>query len=213
MKPVIAIAVACPLLACGRSEPPPGATPASYEIAVVPKGTTHEFWKSIHAGAVKAARELTAKGDATHIIWQGPLKEDDRDAQIQVVENLVARRVSGIVLAPLDARALVRPVDSAIAAGIPLVVIDSGLERATVSFIATDNYAGGEIAARHLSELLGDKGKVILLRYAVGSASTEQREKGFLISLREDIPESRSSRVRSTRGRRATPPTERRKRC
>lgn len=190
LKPVIAIAVACVLLlGCGRSEPPsPTAAPASYEIAVVPKGTTHEFWKSIHAGSVKAARELTANGDATHIIWQGPLKEDDRDAQIQVVENLVARRVSGIVLAPLDARALVRPVDSAIAAGIPLVVIDSGLERATVSFIATDNYAGGEIAARHLSELLGGNGKVILLRYAVGSASTEQREKGFLDELARGHP-------------------------
>ena len=92
------------------------------------------------------------------------------------------------MLAPLDARALVRPVESATAAGIPLVVIDSGLERATVSFIATDNYEGGVIAARHLSELLGSKGKVILLRYAVGSASTEQREKGFLDELAKAHP-------------------------
>jgi len=149
----------------------------------VPKGTTHEFWKSIHAGAVKAERELVARGIVTQVVWQGPLKEDDRDAQIQVVENFVTRRVSGIVLAPLDARALVRPVDSAIAAGIPVVIIDSGLERQTASFVATDNYEGGAMAARHLAELLGGTGKVILLRYAVGSASTEQREKGFLDEL------------------------------
>lgn len=184
----IAVGLACLILsACTPSEPAATA-PSTFEIAVVPKGTTHEFWKSIHAGAVKAERELSAKGIATHVIWQGPLKEDDRDAQIQVVENFVTRRISGIVLAPLDARALVRPVDSAIAAGIPVVIIDSGLERQTISFVATDNYEGGVIAARHLSELLGGQGKVILLRYAVGSASTEQREKGFLDELAKGHP-------------------------
>ena len=178
-----AVVLACLWLAgCGPSEPS-GGTAAKYEIAVVPKGTTHEFWKSIHAGAVKAERELIARGIVTHVVWQGPLKEDDRDAQIQVVENFVTRRVSGIVLAPLDAHALVRPVDSAITAGIPVVIIDSGLERQTASFVATDNYEGGAMAARHLAELLGGSGKVILLRYAVGSASTEQREKGFLDEL------------------------------
>src|SRR4029453_6279652 len=109
----IAIALACVLLsACSKSEPSGSAALTTYEIAVVPKGTTHEFWKSIHAGAVKAERELTARGIATHVIWQGPLKEDDRDAQIQVVENFITRRVSGIVLAPLDAGALVRPADA-----------------------------------------------------------------------------------------------------
>ncbi|HEY6599072.1 MAG TPA: substrate-binding domain-containing protein, partial [Pseudomonadales bacterium] len=153
--PAFAIVCACVVLtACGPSEPS-GAGATTYEIAVIPKGTTHEFWKSIHAGAVKAERELTANGVTTHVVWQGPLKEDDRDAQIQVVENAVARRVSGLVLAPLDAHALVQPVASAIAAGIPVVIIDSGLERETVSFIATDNHQGGVLAARHLSELLG----------------------------------------------------------
>ena len=185
----MARALACLILsACGPSDPPAAIAPSTYEIAVVPKGTTHEFWKSIHAGAVKAERELTVKGIATHVIWQGPLKEDDRDAQIQVVENFVSRRVSGIVLAPLDARALVRPVDSATAAGIPVVIIDSGLERQTASFVATDNYEGGVIAARHMSELLEGWGKVILLRYAVGSASTEQREQGFLDELEKGHP-------------------------
>ena len=167
------------LAGCDTKQPPT----TTYEIAVVPKGTTHEFWKSIHAGAVKAERELDAQGIATHVIWQGPLKEDDRDAQIQVVENFVTRHVSGIVLAPLDARALVRPVESALAAGVPVVIIDSGLEHETASFVATDNYQGGVIAARHMSELLGGKGRVVLLRYAVGSASTEQREKGFMEEL------------------------------
>src|SRR5713226_10307155 len=84
----------------------------AYTIAVIPKGTTHEFWKSIHAGAVKAQRELQEKGTKVDLIWKGPLKEDDRDQQIQAVENFMSRRVSGIVLAPLDSQALVQPVEN-----------------------------------------------------------------------------------------------------
>ena len=84
-----------------------------YTIAVIPKGTTHEFWKSIHAGAVKAQQELKTRGVEVDIIWKGPLREDDRDQQIQVVENFMSRHVSAIVLAPLDSQALVRPVVTA----------------------------------------------------------------------------------------------------
>src|SRR5436305_14155427 len=98
------------------------------EIAVIPKGTSHEFWKSIHAGAIKAQQELKEKGTRVNIIWKGPLREDDRDQQIQVVENFVARRVSGIVLAPLDSTALVAPVENAMRAHVPVVIIDSGLK-------------------------------------------------------------------------------------
>ena len=101
------------------------AATSSYTIAVVPKGTTHEFWKAVHAGAVKAERELNAKGVKTKIIWKGPLREDDRDNQIQTVENFTARKVNGIVLAPLDSQALVSPVKSAVQAGIPIVLFDS----------------------------------------------------------------------------------------
>jgi ribose transport system substrate-binding protein len=153
-------------------------------IAVVPKGTTHEFWKSIHAGAEKARMELAARGRRVNIIWKGPFKEDDRDQQIQVVENFMIRHVSGIVLAPLDSKALVRPVENAEKAGVPVVIMDSGLESDHyVSFVATDNHKGGQMAGEHLAKLLGGKGRVILLRYAVGSASTEAREKGFLEAL------------------------------
>lgn len=157
-----------------------------YTIAVIPKGTTHEFWKSIHAGAVKAQQELKSKGVNVDIIWKGPLREDDRDQQIQVVENFVARHVSGIVLAPLDSQALVRPVVTAASAKVPVVIIDSGLKTEKYSsFIATDNLKGGMLAGEELGRLLGGKGKVILLRYAIGSASTEQREAGFLEAIKK----------------------------
>ncbi|MSU36830.1 MAG: sugar ABC transporter substrate-binding protein [Pedosphaera sp.] len=163
---------------------------APLTIAVIPKATSHEYWKSIQAGTVKAQRELAAQGTQVNVIWKGPLREDDREQQIQVVENFVARRVNGIVLAPLDSQALVSPVNAATRAKIPVIVIDSGLKSdVLISFVATDNYKGGQIAADHLAKLLGDKGNVILLRYAVGSAATEEREAGFLDRLRAAHPD------------------------
>lgn len=156
----------------------------TYSIAVIPKGTTHEYWKSIHAGAVKAQQELAAQGVPVEIIWKGPFREDDRDQQIQVVENFTSRHVSGIVLAPLDSQALVNPVASAVQAGIPVVVMDSGLKSDKyVSFVATDNFKGGQLAGEYMGKLLNGRGNVILLRYAVGSSSTEEREKGFLDAM------------------------------
>src|SRR5499427_338475 len=165
------------------------AAPA-YTIAVIPKGTTHEFWKSINAGAVKAQRELNDQGTKVDIIWKGPLREDDRDQQIQVVETFMTRHVSGIVLAPLDSQALVKPVHNAILAKVPVVVMDSDLKSDEyVSFVATDNYKGGQLAGEEMGKLLQGKGNVILLRYQVGSASTEAREAGFLEALKRDYPD------------------------
>jgi ribose transport system substrate-binding protein len=184
------IGLAAPLAwtACGGPDGgnPPGGTGGRQplRIAVVPKGTTHEFWRSIEAGARKAEAELNAAGTPVEVIWQGPLREDDRDQQIQVVENFTSRRVDGIVLAPLDSRALVRPAETAVEAGIPVVVIDSGLQSdKRVSYVSTDNFKGGQLAGEHLARLLDGNGKVILLRYQVGSASTEEREAGFLDAL------------------------------
>ncbi len=158
----------------------------SYVIAVIPKGTTHEFWKSINAGAFKARNELAEKGIKVDVIWKGPLREDDRDQQIQVVENFMTRRVNGIVLAPLDSQALVKPVNNAMLAKVPVVIMDSGLKTDKyVSFVATDNFKGGQLAGEQMGKILKGKGKVILLRYAVGSNSTEEREAGFLDALKK----------------------------
>lgn len=162
----------------------------SYRIAVIPKGTTHEFWKSIHAGAEKAKLELAEQGIQVTVIWKGPLKEDDREQQIQVVENFVGQRVNGIVLAPLDKKGLVAPIETAVRSKIPVVIIDSAVEsKAPASFIATDNREGGRIAARELGKMLGGKGNVIMLRLQVGSASTEEREEGFLEVMKKDFPD------------------------
>jgi ribose transport system substrate-binding protein len=198
LVPLLSLAAAL-LTACGPADAP-SATPATdaarpagqaITIAVIPKGTTHEFWRSIEAGARKAEQELNAAGTPVEVIWKGPLREDDRDQQVQVVENFTARKVAGLVLAPLDERALVAPVETAVAAGIPVVVMDSDLKSdRRVSFVATDNFLGGKIAGEHLAQLLNGRGNVILLRYAVGSASTTAREEGFLAALKA-FPEIR----------------------
>jgi ribose transport system substrate-binding protein len=162
-----------------------GAKTKKWRVMVIPKGTTHEFWMTIHAGALKAEQEL----GNVEIVWRGPEKEDDRVEQIQLVQSAVASGIDGIVLAPLDARALVQPVEAAVAKGIPVVVIDSGLESTKpVSYVATDNYHGGVLAAERMGKVLGGEGKIILLRYAVGSESTEQREKGFTDTIAKDFP-------------------------
>ncbi len=161
---------------CGKRE---GDTQRPTTIAVIPKGTTHEFWKSIHAGAVKASRELQVD-----IIWKGPLREDDREAQISVMEDFLSRGVSGIVLAPLDDIALRGSVANAVRSGIPVVIIDSDLKSDDyTSFAATDNYLGGKIGGQELARLLNGKGRVIMLRCLEGSASTVHREQGFLDAM------------------------------
>jgi len=174
------LVVVCLLLgSCNRSAPSASAKP---QIAVIPKGTTHEFWKSIHAGAIKAGDEL-----GVNIIWKGPLREDDREEQIKVVEDFVNRHVNAIVLAPLDDQALVPSVANAAASKIPVVIIDSDLKsKDYVSFCATDNFKGGQMAGDELARLLGGKGKIIMLRYQPASASTTNREEGFVDAIKKN---------------------------
>ena len=174
---VALLGVALAWVGCGGRRDAGGLT-----IAVIPKGTSHVFWRSIHAGALKAAREL-----GVSIIWRGPLREDDRDSQVSEVEGFVSRGVSGIVLAPLDDTALLAPVASATRSKIPVVIIDSGLRGGDyVSFVATDNEKGGRLGGEHLAGLLKGKGKVVLLRYSEGSDSTTRREQGFLDAMKAD---------------------------
>jgi ribose transport system substrate-binding protein len=154
------------------------------KIAVIPKGTTHAFWKSVEAGAEAAGKESGAE-----ILWKGPLKEDDRAGQIGIVQQFTADKVSAIVLAPLDDQALTSPVAAATAKGIPVVIIDSALKgeagKDFVGLVATDNHKGGELAGERLGKLLNGKGKVVLLRYAEGSASTMAREAGFMDAIKK----------------------------
>jgi len=180
----IAALVALSLAAGCKKETPSasgsgGTAEKKIRIAVIPKGTTHEFWKSVHAGAVKASRQL-----GVEVVWKGPLKEDDLKQQIDLVQSFTAQGVSGIVLAPLNDKALVASVKAAKNAGIPVVVFDSDLASDDyVSFVATDNKAAGSLGCKSLAEKAKDKGAIVL-RYQEGSASTHHREEGCLEALK-----------------------------
>jgi len=167
------------LCVCLSACRPDAADADRLRIAVIPKGTSHEFWKAVHAGARRAAWEFDVE-----LIWKGPRKEDDRAGQVRTVEDFVTKGVDGIVLMPLDRTALVRPVQAAVERGIPVVIADSDLEwDGRVSFVATDNHLGGVLAGEQLAKLLGGQGRVLMMRYQEGSASTEKREQGFLEAI------------------------------
>jgi len=185
--------VLCCALGCGPSVSSSGGGPGRnagggdspakrYRIAVIPKGTNHEFWKSVHAGALKAAAER-----GVEVLWKGPQVENDTSGQIEVVRNFVTKRVDGICLAPNHSKALVDAVQEAGDEKIPVVIFDSALGAGAnfVSYVATDNFHGGELAAERLAATLDGQGDVIMMRYRAGSESTEQREEGFLSKIKE----------------------------
>lgn len=188
----LAVCAVTAMSACD-SKPPAGkssggSTPAANppkqatRIAVIPKGTTHVFWKGVERGAKKAGDEL-----GVEIIWKGPPKEDDRAQQVQLVDQFVGDKVSAIVLAPLDSKLLVGPVKRATEMGIPVSIIDSGLEAEAgkdfIGYFGTDNKAAGGQGGKHLASLVG-KGPVVVMRYTAGSASTTAREDGAIESLK-----------------------------
>ena len=150
-------------------------------VGVVPKGSNHIFWQTVHAGAVKAAREY-----GLTVEWKAPTLEIDSSRQIEIVDSMVNRHLAGIVLAPVDRQALVSVVERAGREGIPVAIFDSAIDTGKiVSYVATDNAEGGRMAARRLNLVLGGKGKVGVVGFMAGSASTMEREEGFERELRK----------------------------
>jgi ribose transport system substrate-binding protein len=162
--------------------PPTGETPSptgtggeGHRIAVVPKGTTHTFWRTVQAGAKKAGGELNAE-----ILWNGPAKETDRAGQIAIIEDFISAKVDALVMAACDAKALVPTVQQALKARIPVITIDSGIATDdALSFVATDNVKGAEQAGEKLAELIGEEGEVGLIPFIKGAATSDMREEGF----------------------------------
>jgi ribose transport system substrate-binding protein len=177
--PLVLLAAAC---RGGRDrEGPEG---RRLRVAVIPMGTTHEFWKSIHAGALTAAREL-----GVEIVWKGPLKEDDRNEQMEVYETLAASGVDAVLLTPIDDRAMLRPVAEARRAGVPTVIFNTALQGGEhIAFVSTDNRQGGVLAAREVGRLTGGRGRLLLIRVIEGVEGTRQREEGFLDTVRAEFP-------------------------
>ena len=169
------IAVALIGSACNRS--------GVRRIGVIPKGTAHVFWQSVHAGAEAAGREFHETVD-----WDGPPNETDYARQLEIFDSMLNQHVNGIVVAASDQTTLNASLDRASRENIPVVVFDSGVDSDKyVSFVATNNYEGGQMAARKLGELLQGKGSVAMIKNAPGSASTMDRERGFRDTLAKEF--------------------------
>jgi ribose transport system substrate-binding protein len=169
---------------CRRGGGGPGEPGKKLRLAVIPMGTTHEFWKAIHAGAQTAAAEL-----GVEIIWKGPLREDDRNEQIQIVETMAGAGVDALVLSPLDDRALIAPVEEAKKQGIPTIIFNSALRGENhVAYISTDNRRGGVLAANYMGTLMKGRGGLILVRVIESVEGSRQREEGFLETIRTEYP-------------------------
>ncbi|HUS06157.1 MAG TPA: substrate-binding domain-containing protein [Bryobacteraceae bacterium] len=153
-------------------------------VGVVPKGANHIFWQTVHAGAVKAAQEMKLE-----VEWNAPTLEIDSSRQIAIVESMINRHLAGIVLAPVDRKALVASVERAAGAGIPVAIFDSDIDtNHRITYVATDNREGGRMAARKLGELMRGAGKAALIGFMPGSASTMEREQGFTEELHSKFP-------------------------
>lgn len=170
---------------CGKKTADTGDTSAGkLIIAVIPKGTTHSYWRSLKAGAEDAAKKYNCD-----IRWNGPEREGDRERQIQIVEDFIVQKVDGVVLAPLDREALAPSVDKLASLKIPCVIVDSDVNTSNrVCFAATDNYKGGALAGERMGKILNGKGNVLVLKYAPGSASTTDRENGFIDTIQKEFP-------------------------
>ena len=153
-------------------------------IAVVPKATSHLFWVSVQAGAMAAAEEY-----GVNVEWNGAASETEYPRQIQIVDSFISRRVDGIALAATERKALVAVLDRAAQANIPVTVFDSGVDSDNyMSFLATNNYEGGQLAGRTLGRLLNGNGKVGVVLHAPGSGSTMDRERGFEDAMKAEFP-------------------------
>ncbi|MBV9392168.1 MAG: substrate-binding domain-containing protein [Verrucomicrobia bacterium] len=163
---------------------PTSAADKKFTIALIPGLTTDPFYITMRKGAQAAATSL-----GVDLVFQGA-PEFNVVQQVPVLNAVVGRKPDAILIAPTDKTQLIQPLKSAFSAGIPVVTVDtfigdgryqtgSGEADFPISYVASDNVAGGEIAARALAKAIGEKGKVYVSNVKPGISTTDQREQGF----------------------------------
>lgn len=158
---------------------------ATRTLVWIPKTTNSTFWLAVWDGAKKAAAELGYK----EVLYKGTPSQTDIAGQVNLVNDMVSRKVAGILIAATDAKALVGPVEKAIAAGVPVVTLDSGVDsQKPYAYIATDNLAAARTAADVLAGLSGGKGIVGDIGITAGSQTGREREEGFVNRMKEKYP-------------------------
>lgn len=187
LQAAVLAAACCAVLGCRSHNPP--------VVAVIPGTTAQEIWESEHAGAERAAQAL-----GWTVYWNGPSREDDIARQIQLVNNAVRRHVSGIILSPDHAIALITPIRAAMSAGIPVVIVGSPLNlpaQRNLSFVVNDDKTMGRLAAERMGTKLKPGDSVAVLGVYPGIISLVDRARAFEGALRTPHPKVRVIERRS----------------
>ena len=157
---------------------------AEIKVLVIPKNAESAYWNIVDRGAQQAGDDLGVR-----ITWRGPGSEDQRDAQIKIIEYGIRQHFDAIVLAPNHTDVAAPALKEAAENGINIVLIDSNMTSGDhACLVESDNYKAGQTAADHLAVLVGDKGRVILVRHIEDNASTGDREQGFLDTIKSHYP-------------------------
>jgi ribose transport system substrate-binding protein len=180
-----AATLALALVACGDDDNAGGGGSADKPyIAIVSKGFQHQFWQAVKKGAEQQA----AKEGAT-ITFEGPPTEQDIEAQVTMLTNAIAKKPKALAFAALDSKAAAPMLEQAKADNIPVIAFDSGVEGdIPVTTAATDNKAAAGEAAKHMSDLLGGKGKVALVVHDQTSKTGQERRDGFIEWMKANAP-------------------------
>ncbi|RRI04496.1 sugar ABC transporter substrate-binding protein [Mesorhizobium tamadayense] len=183
MKKIVA-ALAALTISASALMAPASAQDKKFTIALVPGLTTDGFYITMRKGAQAAADAL-----GVNLVFQGA-PDFNPVTQVPVLDAVIAKKPDAILIAPTDKVQLVEPLRKANDAGIPVITVDTFIGTGTyqtgageadfpLSYIASDNVLGGEIAARALATSIGDKGKVYVSNVKPGISTTDQREEGF----------------------------------
>ncbi|TDL91582.1 sugar ABC transporter substrate-binding protein [Vibrio vulnificus] len=149
------------------------------KIGVVLKQLNTEYWKIVMAGAKDAAKELGAEVD-----FLGPQAETQYEQQIKMIEDQIATGVNALVVAPSQPDSVIPALNNADQSGIPVVLVDTDADfKDKVSFVGTGNLKAGQLAGKHIAELLKDGDKVAILRGQMGSQTFDERVNGFQEAL------------------------------
>ena len=158
----------------------PEAAAEGKTLAWIPKSTDSTFWLAVKRGAEKAGKEL-----GHEVLYVGVQDQTNIAGQVNLVNDMVTRKIDGILIAATDAKALSPAVKKAIDAGVPVITLDSGVDPDTsIAYIATDNLGAARLAAEKMAELIGGKGKVIDIGITAGSQTGYERESGFLEGMK-----------------------------
>lgn len=188
MKAAVAIAAVAvlSLSACGRGGDSGGSgDKGKLDIALVSKGFQHQFWQAVKAGAQEKAKEL-----GVSMTFDGPASETEVDSQLQMLQSAIERKPDAIGYAALDPEACVPLLDQAKQSKIPVVEFDAGCNsKVPVTICKTDSMAAGALAAKHMADLIGGKGKVAIVGHSQINSTGVERRDGFVNELKKDYPD------------------------